>query len=684
MAKTYVFTSYELYPINAGGCGVFIYNAMLQLLQNTDNRVVLLLDMPKHECDLYAVEHQPRLPNSQNLTIICLSEWIVGEPSGEKFANIFLQKSYRFYRGLLKLCQSRQVDFIEFFDYVGIGYFSVKAKQFEGHFPNTILGVRAHCTIDLMDLEQVPNSFDLYKLQMYQMEKEVIQDIDVLLVPSNAWGELYTKRYGVSSEKVVVSPPPVELWNDVTYSVNEGQKNVLFYGRIFQLKGVDLFVDAAIALMIKRPENDSIFYLVGYDGLDLNGEPYKSQLLSRIPEHLRDRFVFTGQLNHQKLQELLKTICFAVFPNYVESFCYSIHELYNVGVPIIANNIPAFRDYFVHDKNALIYQGSSSELVLQMERMFESYQLRLNMSLPYKVINNKQFNEIYDGVVTNRPNNIGNNKTSILDNREELLCSLVILNEGQNDQFESTNLVNHTKVDKQKSYILKLEPPGTPVHFLGKLRYARRLDGSIDDLLPINQFVLTCYCDDKIDDDYITRALNIFESNDSIQYVGAQLKNTDQYEQINLLEPYTYRNYTRLTRAILKLDSYSKSIRDVYDIRLQELGEKKFFQQKGYIIPNELISIGIEHTLTSQDENYIYSTHYSTRSNDWNPYVLYPYLIKNNTQVDLREVSYSTFDSIARKIYHKLKHKVDATSGKKGKVAGRILKIVHRQVKKRI
>lgn len=39
-----------------------------------------------------------------------------------------------------------------------------------------------------MDLEQVPNSFDLYKLEMYQMEKEVIQDVDILLVPSNAWG----------------------------------------------------------------------------------------------------------------------------------------------------------------------------------------------------------------------------------------------------------------------------------------------------------------------------------------------------------------------------------------------------------------------------------------------------------------------------------------------------------------
>lgn len=124
----------------------------------------------------------------------------------------------------------------------------------------------------------------------------------------------------MKNDRVIVSPPPVEVWNDVSYSLNESQQNVIFYGRIFQLKGVDLFVDAAIALMIKRPENNSIFYLVGYDGLDLNGQPYKEQLLLRIPDHLKERFIFTGQLNHQELEQLLTNIRFAVFPNYVESF----------------------------------------------------------------------------------------------------------------------------------------------------------------------------------------------------------------------------------------------------------------------------------------------------------------------------------------------------------------------------
>lgn len=675
MVRTYVFTSYELYPINAGGCGVFIYNAMHQLLKNANNRIVLLLDMPKHEIELFINDFQPKLPNSESLRIICLSEWIQGEGYGEKFSNVFLQKSYRFFRGLHKLSLLQKIDYIEFFDYVGIGYFSVKAKRFEGHFSKTVLAVRAHCTIDLMDLEQVPNSFELNKLQMYQMEKEVIQDVDVLLVPSNSWGDIYIHRYAVNPEKVVVSPPPVELWNDVKYNVDDNQQNVIFYGRIFQLKGVDLFIDAAIALMIKQPDNNSDFYLVGYDGLDLNGNTYKEQLLLRIPDHLKHRFIFTGHLNHQQLEQLLVNVKFAVFPNYVESFCYSIHELYNIGVPIIANDIPAFRDYFNHQKNALLYHGTSSDLVTQMECLFENDELRHRISMPYGVIDNREFNTIYQDLF--KYNQCDDESRALVENK----LSLIILDEGVVSEFDSISLMTHPRVDKDKSYILKNNSPGTPVHYLGKLRYALRIDGVSDDLLPVNKFILTCYANDTIDFDYITAALNILNANDSAQYVGAQYKNTSHYEQYDLLEPNTYGDYSRLTRAVFRIDEFSKSLRDVYDIRLKELGEKRFLNMTGYVLPKELITLGEVGSLNIKEEHYIYSTHHSTRNSEWNPYVLYPYLNLSNPSIKLN-MSYHNHSN-AQKMYHRLKHRVDAVSGTKGRVLVNILEHLRRNFKKR-
>lgn len=493
-------------------------------------------------------------------------------------------------------------------------------------------------------------------------------------------GEIYTHRYGVKNDRVIVSPPPVEVWNDVSYSLNESQQNVIFYGRIFQLKGVDLFVDAAIALMIKRPENNSIFYLVGYDGLDLNGQPYKEQLLLRIPDHLKERFIFTGQLNHQELEQLLTNIRFAVFPNYVESFCYSIHELYNTGIPIIANDIPAFRDYFKHQENALLYHGTSSDLVTQMECMFDNDEMRHRMSRPYGVTKNQEFNDIYESLINSiQPET--NTSYSINRVLEKNKLSLIILDEGISSDTGPISLVNLSEIDKDRSYILKNQSPGTPVHYLGKLRYASKIDGSFDDLLPVNKFLLTCYANDNFDCDYITNSLNILAANDSIRYVGAQFRNKDHYEQYNLLEPNTYRDYTSLTRAIYKLDDYSKSLRDIYDIRLKELGEKKFLQMTGYILPKEYITLGETKILDIKEEYYIYSTHYSTRNNEWTPFVLYPYLMNSSSSNDLTVSQQNNYR--AKKIYHRLKHKVDAVGGKKGKFLVRVVDVLHREFKKR-
>lgn len=663
---------------------MFLYNAVQELLQNEDNKVILLLDMPKHECDLFESEFRPQLPNFENLVIICLSEWLVDTNVIVKYSNIFLEKSYRFYQGVRKLADIERLDYIEFFDYVGIGYFTFKAKKYENEFSEVLLGVRAHCTIDLMDIEQVPNSFDFNKLEMYQMEKEAIQDADYVLVPSKAWGGIYQTRYGVEPNKIIVSPPPVKQWEDVQYASSLNQKDVLFYGRIFQLKGVDMLIDAAVSFMSMRPESKSLFYLVGYDGLSSNNLPYKEELLQRVPEQLRNRFVFPGHLNHEQLEKLLKSIRFAVFPNYVESFCYSIHEIYNIGVPIICNNIPAFSDYFIHGDNALVFNGTSSELVDQMANLFDDENLRQHISRPYSLINDKSFVDVYEkDLVLNKNENYKNVGNSKLVETQTSLCSLIVI-ANNNEQTENyKTLIVDPLINMAKSYILYPEAPGTPIHFLGELRYARKMDGSTDDILAISEFVLVCYVDDIIESEYVRRAINILSMSKELKYVGAYFKNTEHYHQYSLLESSTYWGRSIVTRAVYTMNGIKSTLRDVYDIRFRELGEKKVIGQPGYIIPSEYITIGDNLSFNGhvQNETYIFSVHHHSRFSEWNPSILYPFLFKDNTlQAEL--ISGNNFNFM-KKTYHRLKHKVDTMKGAKGKYLSLLLRILHRQLKKR-
>ncbi|SDN35132.1 Glycosyltransferase involved in cell wall bisynthesis [Paenibacillus sp. yr247] len=674
MTRTYVFLSYELAPVNAGGCGVFIQNALQELLEDDNNRIMLILDMPKHECEKYEKLHQPSLPNSKNLSLYCLSELLHDDPNcGEQYNNIFLQKSYRFYIGLRKLTYLKTIDYAEFFDYVGIGYFSFRAKKFEGEFLNTILSVRAHCTIDLMDMEQVPNEFSINKLEMYQMEKKSIQSADYVLVPSSEWGNLYVQRYGVDQDKVIVSPPPVKKWEEVKYILNETQQDVLFYGRIFQLKGVDVYVDSAVSFMSKYPNNKSIFYLVGYDGLDSLGQPYSSQLLTRIPEHLRNRFIFTGQINRTELQKLLQSIRFAIFPNLVESFCYSIHELYSLGVPIIANQIPAFNDYFRNEENALTYNGTSIELISQMEKLFTNSNLRKQISSPYAFFQNNLFEISYKNMLKTKKEDISHNKP--------WKCSLVVLQEEQSINKNLMLLLEHSEIEYEKSYLLTLEPPGTPILFLGKTRYAKRFDGSVDHELVLESFVLTCYSDDIIESSYIDRVKHIFSIQPELYFVGCRYKNDQNSPEFDLYEENMYFACNKLTRSIIRIDEKSSNLRNVYKTSLGALGEWGLLNNSyGYTIPEEFINLG-KSVLEIKNEYYIYNLHRSTASGEWNPYILYPFAYQLSMDKSRNEIK-KTKRSKMRTYYYKLKHKVDGMSGFKGKLAVVMLRKISSVVKK--
>jgi glycosyltransferase involved in cell wall biosynthesis len=683
MSKTFVFTSYELYPINAGGCGVFLYYAIQELLQDLENKVIILLDMPKHECIMFEEKHQSEMPNGRNLRIICLSEWISDSKLEVEYSNVFLEKSHRFYKGIQKIVNSEEVNYIEFFDYVGIGYFTLKAKKYNNEFDGIQFGVRAHCTIDLMDIEQVPNGFDINKLQMYQMEKEAIQDADFLLVPSNAWGEIYQTRYGVNQDNIIISPPPVKKWDDISYVLTEDQQDVLFYGRIFQLKGVDMFIDAAVSFMCLRPESENIFYLVGYDGLDAKNVPYKNELLDRIPVELRDRFVFTGNLNHSQLETLLKTVRFAVFPNYVESFCYSIHEIYNLGVPIICNEIPAFKDYFKNGENSLVYNGTSNGLLSNLLKLYDNEDIRLKISKPYDLLDNSKFVSSYKEIMNNY-RAVELDYLTCFDQLEknEALCSLVVIMENQSLTFSFEELMEDKMVDKNSIYMLFNEAPGTPIHFLGKLRYVRKIDGSIDNSLEILNYVLVCYADDKFNPNYLKDAVKILTNNTQLKYVGAQFTNRLYCNYPSLLEPDTYWQSTFLNRIIIKNSGENNTIRDIYDVRFKELGEKKLLAQEGYILPSAYITLGEHPDLEVSDESYLFITHHNSRSKEWIPSILYPFILKTNISTQSKFDMNMRFSHYAKKKYHKLRYKVDQMQGVKGKSLSFLLNFLHRQFKK--
>src|SRR6185295_4534389 len=280
-------------------------------------------------------------------------------------------------------------DVIEFFDYCGVAHYALAAKVAGLAYHDSLLAIRLHSSVELMDSFAPPKRLDLERHGYYALEHNALQMAEVVLYPSQSYlTKTYQPRYEPWLGKQVCSKPPLV---DVPEhaGVQPDADVILFYGRLFAFKGVDRFIHAAVALLSERPTARIRFVLAGHDSYEApDGSPsYQEYLRRKIPAGQQGRFSFTDHLSWQELTALLPSVLFAVFPSYLEAFGYAAHELYAAGVPIIVSDIPDFEDYFRHEVNALVFDGTTGDLSRQMARLCDDPRLRGRITKPFAVAN---------------------------------------------------------------------------------------------------------------------------------------------------------------------------------------------------------------------------------------------------------------------------------------------------------
>jgi glycosyltransferase involved in cell wall biosynthesis len=691
--KHLVFVSYEIHPVNAGGCGVFLSHALNKLLITNQYRITLLLDMPKHECELFEEKYKPSFPNSHLLDVVCLSSLLadsVLEITMEDLQNIFLWKSYRFYYALLELEKEQPLDYVEFFDYAGVGYYAIRAKKYEGKFRNSIFGIRAHCTIDLMDAEQAQSELSMERLLMYQMEKEALKDCDVLMAPSKAWKELYVTRYGVPKQNVIVSPPPMDFSELPRRKGDSFEPNVLFYGRLFQLKGIDIFVDAAIQYIASNPKSATKFYIVGYDGQTTSGGSYQKYLLERIPLGYREHFIFTGFINRQELGEIIKKVQVAVFPNYIESFSYSIHEIYHAGVPIICRSIPAFKDYFVDQENCITFDGTVHDLVTKIQEFLSNPDLRERLSYPYKVLDDSIFVYSYE-----QATKLNFNQDLLGENVKDKVSIILLDDENRNEVG-----IEHTIkslpdgiVSKDKSYKLCSSPKGNddiPVHFLGRIWYVSNLytDVSINSMLILEKYAWICRAGESCELNFFSDALSVFNRSSDIQYVSSYVKCMnavgDTFNRCipyDLLASFAHWKLNSVNNVIVSVPA-GHSLRDLYEPRLNTLGEHEFLIRKGYVLPYLLQRVRQTEEKVTDWNSLKFLIHHASIGQEWNPSSLSPLLYLKQSQEQGVHLNLTVGFSWKRLFVNKIKNYLDSKTGRFGRMQYKVFRFLYNVAKR--
>lgn len=188
---------------------------------------------------------------------------------------------------------------------------------------------------------------------------------DYIIVTTNKAKALFREQNSINNEKIIVLPLGAKK-GKVAINKTEakrklglgGQKVITLFGYIDTNKGHHLILEALPHL------DKDIHFLIAGDARNLKGKQYKQLLEKKITElGVKNRVTFYGFFNEEENKLLMGATDLAVFPYNQITSSLALTTAISYTVPILASNIPEFRDFFEeHDCINLFNLGDQEDL----------------------------------------------------------------------------------------------------------------------------------------------------------------------------------------------------------------------------------------------------------------------------------------------------------------------------------
>jgi D-inositol-3-phosphate glycosyltransferase len=175
-----------------------------------------------------------------------------------------------------------------------------------------------------------------------EVERRVAREADIVVCASEHEKRALVEIYGASADRIAVVPCGVDLGRfrpldketaRKSLGLN-GERMILFVGRMEPLKGLDILLGAAAHL------DDEPAFRVLVVGGDGNATDEVSRLKGLSAElGIADRVSFTGPVGHDRLPLYYSAADVCVVPSYYESFCLVALEAMACGTPVVASRV---------------------------------------------------------------------------------------------------------------------------------------------------------------------------------------------------------------------------------------------------------------------------------------------------------------------------------------------------------
>ena len=227
------------------------------------------------------------------------------------------------------------------------------------------------------------------------------KNVDTFLFQSEFSRDQFVKfGFDINKTKIIENPFNFDIKND-EIKYNEGEKYILYFGRISKEKGLFTLYEA----MLNIPE---IKLLVIGDGPDLNDS------ITYVNQNNINNVEFKGPKWGEDLIPFIQNCEFVIVPSeWYEPNPYVILQSFSYGKAVIATNIGGLKDMIINNENGILANPNDPKnLAICIKKLFFNSEKKIFLGKNAKLIlENKYSSEKYYNISINIFNKLLNQKS---------------------------------------------------------------------------------------------------------------------------------------------------------------------------------------------------------------------------------------------------------------------------------
>ncbi len=252
-------------------------------------------------------------------------------------------------------------------------------------------------TLGLVKREVMVEDTDGQIAARVDVERRAVRESDSLVAASEIEMSELMQLYGADPEKICILPCGVdtELFQplrqiDAREALGRDESHerlLLFVGRIEQIKGIDVLLDAMGRLLAKRPFlRDELCLVVIGGAIDPEEDGAETEKFNELRRLIRQHSIegnvdLIGSVDQRQLAIWYDAADICVVPSLSESFGLVALESMACGTPVVATRVGGLQTVVEHGESGLLVPASdSAALADAMERLLTDHRLRMHLA----------------------------------------------------------------------------------------------------------------------------------------------------------------------------------------------------------------------------------------------------------------------------------------------------------------